>query len=771
MKNFLNSIRVFLSKKPGQAILAAGLLALTLAAAPVAAQNIVTSSGVWYRNGTAMLLNPSTLEIGSSATRIAKGWFTALDATTLTLGGAVTGDVHVNDDAYVSFGNTYASPDAKMGWNTAQTVDGLYIATSTAQNTAILAELGDVAYDFAHGAATNPTLFVHSAAQSTTQWLSLSHDQTNAVIDVGTGVVSIPDGISTAGITATSFVIGANTLDTTEWAFLDGQNQAVATTSNPTFGNLTITSFASNWTNAGRTVADLGIVTTADIDGGTIDGATIGGVSAGDGTFNTLTVNTNLLPDANDGAGLGISGTAFSDVFLASGAIIDFAAGDVTITHSSNILTVAGGVTRVEGQMHVAINSTAPVTMGAANALFINRSGVAGQVSINDATLPVQMSTASGGGNSEAYYAVNSGETGSYGVLFGYAQNNPTFGDAGVFRVIPTSASLEFIVSGSVLALTVAPAGNTTWASSASASGVPTMVKWTPPANTGMTTLTEVPQFNFLASTQGWAQGNITTQRYGIFGQPTYLFATSSSTITNSIAWQFVGAPIASTNAVFTNTYAVQMGGTATIGATSAGMTYAALDLPAHTITVTGSTQVTSANGFGGQRIGIVTLTDASAVTVDNAASLYIAGAVAQAGSVTITNAYSIFVDAGLSRFDGNVFMGNDALILRDVNVGLTASGTTQGAALGLTAEYNEVTTVDTNEDGVRLPAAEAGKTVVIVNRDDASAVKIFPASGDKINSAATDASLNLSFGQMAYLWAKDDEHWFMTSATLVSAI
>jgi hypothetical protein len=50
-------------------------------------------------------------------------------------------------------------------------------------------------------------------------------------------------------------------------------------------GALEITSFGANWTNAGRTVADLGIITTVDINGGTVGGVTLDGTISGTPTW------------------------------------------------------------------------------------------------------------------------------------------------------------------------------------------------------------------------------------------------------------------------------------------------------------------------------------------------------------------------------------------------------------------------------------------------------------------------------------------------------
>ena len=67
--------------------------------------------------------------------------------------------------------------------------------------------------------------------------------------------------------------------------------------------------------------------------------------TAGLGITGTMISSGAALPSANDGAALGASGTAWADLFLASGAVINFNAGNATITHSAGALNI--GVTSI----------------------------------------------------------------------------------------------------------------------------------------------------------------------------------------------------------------------------------------------------------------------------------------------------------------------------------------------------------------------------------------------------------------------------------------
>ena len=50
-----------------------------------------------------------------------------------------------------------------------------------------------------------------------------------------------------------------------------------------------------------------------------------------------------LTPGTSDGTALGTTSLMWSDLFVASGGVLNFNNGDMTVTHSSNALTVAGG--------------------------------------------------------------------------------------------------------------------------------------------------------------------------------------------------------------------------------------------------------------------------------------------------------------------------------------------------------------------------------------------------------------------------------------------
>jgi len=54
-------------------------------------------------------------------------------------------------------------------------------------------------------------------------------------------------------------------------------------------------------------------------------------------------LGASLLPITSDGMAIGSATRMVSDVFIASGGVINFNNGDVTLTHGSNVLTLAGG--------------------------------------------------------------------------------------------------------------------------------------------------------------------------------------------------------------------------------------------------------------------------------------------------------------------------------------------------------------------------------------------------------------------------------------------
>lgn len=78
----------------------------------------------------------------------------------------------------------------------------------------------------------------------------------------------------------------------------------------------------------------------------------------------SLTSTGALLPSANDGAALGASGAAWSDLFLASGAVVNFNAGDVTLTHAANLLAFAGAASGYTFDGKLVVGHTTNLSVG-----------------------------------------------------------------------------------------------------------------------------------------------------------------------------------------------------------------------------------------------------------------------------------------------------------------------------------------------------------------------------------------------------------------------
>ena len=153
-----------------------------------------------------------------------------------------------------------------------------------------------------------------------------------------TGAVAIGDGTDEVTI---------NTQ--TDCSFSDKNASNLADVALDTISADDGSSFAisDDWTNAGNTIADLGIVTTVDVNGGSIDGATIGAASTSTGAFTTLdassTVNfdglTVSLPVLSDGSKNLISGIGIWTVFTTD-------AGASTVDSVTDQLSVVGaGIT------------------------------------------------------------------------------------------------------------------------------------------------------------------------------------------------------------------------------------------------------------------------------------------------------------------------------------------------------------------------------------------------------------------------------------------
>jgi hypothetical protein len=124
-------------------------------------------------------------------------------------------------------------------------------------------------------------------------------------------------------------------------------------------------------------------------------------------------------------------------------------------------------------------------------------------------------------------------------------------------------------------------------------------------------------------------------------------------------------------------------------------------------------------------------------------------------------------VAAYLPTYTGNISAANITLsshVIRSVDTAISAAGTVQGDATGLTKDINVISTASAGQ-GVRLPTAVPGM-VIIVNNTSATDINVYPATGAAIGSLATNNPyIHVTNASLQY-YAVSPTQWYTVGAT-----
>jgi len=291
-----------------------------------------------------------TGSIADTTNRVFKGWFTDLQCTN-AIAGSITGNAATFTVADESTDTTcfpvfVTTATGSMGGKTVASFTfnsntGLLTTTShTADtftaNTGVVPDANDGAY-LGTTALGWSDLFLASGAV-------INFANSNVTLTHATGSLTV--AATTLALGSTNLTMTGSIADTTNrvfkgW-FTDLQcTNAIAGSVTGNAGTVTVANEATDTT----CFPLFAVSATGSLEPKTVSSLTFnsntGLLTSTSMTANTFTANTGVVPDADDGAYLGTTALGFSDLFLASGGVINWANGNATITHATGSLTVA----------------------------------------------------------------------------------------------------------------------------------------------------------------------------------------------------------------------------------------------------------------------------------------------------------------------------------------------------------------------------------------------------------------------------------------------
>ncbi len=497
---------------------------------------------------------------------------------------------------------------------------------------------------------------------------------------------------SAAGAVLRAFTVG--TPGSTDTVIISGGTNITTTTGfnffeiqAPTYSNaLVVVTNAATLYVSGAPVAT---------GGGSITNAYALWVDAGTSAFGGA-----VVPDVSDVAALGSSTLMWGDLFLASGGVINWNIGNVTLTQAAGALTL----------------TSAPATSGVPTLLTVTGAAHTGltastdipDVKFNFARL-VQFATGALT-NQRAFQILAP----TYGFV-----GTSTLTNAATFYIdrAPQVGGNATITNAYTLWIDAGNSRFDTSQSIATATSA-TLNAFTIPADT--ITLTGS---NAITTAAGFNLVNI--------GQPTYDNTISGSCVVTAAATLYIsnapaitgaGASITSAMALWVGAGKVRFDG----GGTSSQITAQGGALAILASTVNGNNASSTIAIGTAVNIGVTTYTNNSAtLTMTDAASLYIAGIPVASTNVTFTNtAMALWVDAGTTRLDGRLLCTQGADVGSGTSLTLGSdgntfeiTGTTQIDQILITGWQNgSVITLVFNESvTVRHAVATSGSNVTIL--------------------------------------------------------
>jgi hypothetical protein len=489
-------------------------------------------------------------------------------------------------------------------------------------------------------------------------------------------------------------------------------------------GSDTVNFQASGWTLTNNvsvtgTWADIGTITTADINGGTIDGTTIGGGTAAAGTFTTATATTGNITTVNattvDSTNLEVTnlkakdGTAAGSIADSTGVVTlnsvvattaDINGGTIDATTIGGSSPAVGNFTTVSAASAVfttaTITTVNTTTLDLTNLEVTNIKAKDGTASmtIDDATGKVNVTTVSAASMNAGVAAVTSlTATGA--------------------SVASANVGVAVITTGTVTALTA------TGASIAS-------------MNAGVALLTTATVTNFTASGASIASANIGNLQFT---------AASIASINAGVAvitsLTATGASIASMNA------GVALLTTATVtGLTATGASITSMNADVALLTTATVTNLTATSAsIASANVGTIALTrlDVAAASVASANAN-----VAVITTGTVTNLTS--TSASIASMNAGV-----ALLTTATVTGLTATGASVASANVGTAVITAATVT-----GASIASANVGTAVIT--------------TGTVTNLTATSASVASANAAVALITTGTVTNLTSTSASIASA-